>query len=132
LKKILTIAVLIVSLLTLAACGSTGALVVTGVAAGAKIVRGLSGSEADRSALCTYYIEHRKEVEAVREYAKANWQRVPEQYKPALLAINDQLNACDAPGTAVADGTKTTTQALFDALQRAVKFYRELHDAGIV
>jgi hypothetical protein len=132
LKKILTVAVLIVSLLTLAACGSTGALVVTGVAAGANIVQGLSGSDADRSALCTYYTEHRTEVEAVRTYAKANWQRVPEQYKPSLLAINDQLNACDAPEASVGSGTKTTTQALFDALQRAVKFYRELHAAGIV
>lgn len=126
----LIISIVLVSAFLLTACStSTGALVARGVISAVTIFKKANGTTAERDALCNYYNEHRAEVEAVRTYAKANWQKVPEDIKPQLLAINEQLNACEAPaGTAKG----TTASTLLVALRRAVAFYRELQAAGIL
>lgn len=128
-NNILYIAVPTLAAFILTACGSTGAIVVRGVVTGAKIVRGVTGSE--RDTLCDYYTAHRAEVEAVRAYAKANWNEVPEDYKPALVAINERLIACDNPQQ-MADGKSSTGAALLEALKRAVALYGKLNAAGVI
>jgi hypothetical protein len=126
--RILVTALLLVTMLSVSACSTTTGIVIRTV--GVRVLRGVVGSYAERDTLCTYYTEHREEVEAVREFAKANWERVPENYKPALLAVNEQLDACEA---ITPDGTKrTTAKTLLDALKRAVKLYRELKAAGVL
>jgi hypothetical protein len=126
-SRILITALLLLTMSSVVACSSTSAIVIRSV--GVRILRGVVGSYADRDTLCAYYTEHHDEVEAVREFARANWERVPENYKPALLAINEQLDACEA---LPAPGKKTTARALLDALKRAVALYRELKAAGVL
>jgi hypothetical protein len=129
LARILSTSLLILTMLSVVGCGSTTtAIVIFGVAS--RIVRGVLGSASERDTLCAYYTEHRDEVEAVREFAKANWERVPEKYKPALLAINEQLDACDAETANVQK--RTTARTLLDALKRAVALYRELKATGVL
>jgi hypothetical protein len=130
LRTILTIALLILTTTSVVSCGTTTTAVVLRGVSALRILGGVLGSSTDRDTLCAYYTEHHDEVEAVREFAKANWQSVPEKYKPALLAINEQLNTCDAEVATVAK--KTTARALLDALKRAVAFYRELKSAGVL
>ena len=131
-KHIITKGLLIAATLSLVACGSTTAIVSNAVITGAKIVSGVVGSASERDVLCKYYGEHRTEIETVRAYYKANWQSVPEKDKPALLKINEQLNACEANTGSSPAIEKTTAQALLEAFKRAVAIYRELKAAGVL
>jgi hypothetical protein len=128
LARTLCTCLLILTTLSVVSCGSATAVFFRSV--GARILRGVLGSAAERDTLCTYYTEHKGEVEAVREFARANWERVPEKYKPALVAVNEQLDACDAEAATVAK--KTTARALLDALKRVVALYRELKAGGVL
>jgi hypothetical protein len=114
-----------------AACTSTGALFAKGVAIGARIVRGVAGTNAERDALCAYYIAHRDEVDAVREFAKASWERIPDEHKPALLAINEHLNDCEV-GDSVTPTKRTKASVLLDALKRIVSLYGDLKASGVL
>ena len=127
-SRMIVTALLLLTILSVSACSTTTGIVIRTV--GVRALRGVVGSYVEHDTLCTYYTEHRNEVEAVRKFAKANWERVPEKYKPALLAINDQLDACDA--ATAGDTKRTTAKALLDALKRAVTLYRELNAAGIL
>jgi hypothetical protein len=132
-KNVIISGLLIAATLSLVACGSTTAIVSSAVITGAKIVKGVVGTASERDVLCKYYSEHRTEIETVRAYYKANWQSVPEKDKPALIKINEQLNACDAnTSTASPAIAKTTAQALLDAFKHAVGIYRELKAAGVL
>ena len=136
-QKALTASLILVVLITAVSCASIGVVATRAALYAARVVdqlRTAEGSAADRDALCAYYGAHHDEVEAVREYAKAHWTEIPEQYKPALLAINDQLNACDAATTTTAEtpAKKTTARALLAALRRAVALYQKLSAAGVV
>ena len=132
-KKIIIALLLTIAALTLAACGSTSAIVTSAVLTGAKVFSGVAGSANEHAVLCKYYDEHRAEIETVRAYYKANWKSVPEKDKPALLKINEQLSGCDAEVSATAAPMKkTTARALLDAFKRAVAIYRELKAAGLL
>ncbi len=128
-KRTITVVLLILATLTLAACGTTGSFLLTG----ASIARRVIGSASEKEVLCKYYSEHKTEIEVVRAYYKANWQSVPEKDKPVLLALNEQLNACEAT-TPAADAPvkKTTAQKLLAAFKRAVEIYHELKVAGVL
>ncbi|HET7437517.1 MAG TPA: hypothetical protein VFN10_22625 [Thermoanaerobaculia bacterium] len=131
-KHIIATALAVAVLLFTTACSSAGPLFLKAVFYGALVVEKLqdrlAGTAAERNALCDYYTAHREEIEAVREYAKANWQQIPEQHKPALLAINEQLNACDNNVKA----RPTTARALLDAFKSAVSLYRTLKTSGVL
>jgi len=138
-KKALTVSVAVLVLITAVSCAGIGVVATRAALYAARVLdqlRTAEGSAADRDVLCEYYKAHHDEVEAVREYAKAHWNDVPEQYKPALLAINDQLNACDAgvtpPAADSQPAKKTTARALLTALRRAVALYQKLSAAGII
>lgn len=128
-RKLICTAVLITATLLEAGCGTTGALVTSIAGIGARILAGVTGSAAEREALCNYYDTHRDEIEIVREYYRANWSRVPEKDKPVLLKLNQQLDGCEAATT---PREKTTARALLDACKRAVAIYRELKSAGVI
>ena len=128
--KRLVLALLTVGFVT--ACSSTGALIAKGVAVGARIVRGVAGTDAERDALCAYYTAHRDEVEAVREFAKASWERIPDEHKPALLALNEHLNECEATGDSAEPTKRTKARVLLDALKRVVLLYGELKASGVL
>jgi hypothetical protein len=130
-RHIITKGLLIAATVSLVACGSTTAIVSSAVITGVRIFSGVVGTASERDVLCKYYRDHRTEIEAVRAYYKANWQQVAEKDKPALLKINEQLNACDATA-AVPAIEKTTARALLDAFKRAVAIYRELKAAGVL
>jgi hypothetical protein len=125
-NNIKTLALFLVLALTLTACTSTTAVLARGAAVAVRAVSKASNSEADRVSLCDYYAQHRAEVDGVREFARTNWSKVPEEYKPSLVAINEQLNACEA------STSPTSTRRLYSALQKAVAFYRELRAAGLI
>lgn len=132
-KRIIASSILIVATLLVAACGSTTAIVSSAILTGARVFGSAIGTASEREVLCKYYGEHRAEIETVRTYYKANWSTVPEKDKPALLKINEQLNACDAsPSVAVPAIEKTTARALLEAFKRAVAIYRELKVAGVL
>lgn len=131
-KNIIITAFLIAATLFLVACGSTTAVVSGAIMTGIRIFNGVSGTASEHDVLCKYYNDHRSEIETVREYYKKNWDRVPEKDKPALIKINEQINACDAQKTATSAAPKTTARALLDAFKRAVAIYRELQKAGIL
>jgi len=134
-KKTLTVSLLLVIIITAVSCTSVGVIATRAAIYAARVadqLRTAEGSAADRDALCAYYAAHHEKVEIVREFAKAHWSDVPEQYRAALLAINDQLNACDAGTTTVVSEKKTTARTLLTALRRAVAFYQKLHASGIV
>jgi hypothetical protein len=128
-RKIICCAALIIVTLLFAACGTSATLMTTVASVGARILSGVTGTATEREALCNYYGEHRDEIGIVREYYRANWSRVPEQDKPVLLKLNEQLDACNATTT---PREKTTARALLDACKRAVVIYRELKAAGVI
>jgi hypothetical protein len=134
-KIILTILITALSLSAFTACSSALPMLPKVAATAAAIVGRLKaapGTDAEREVLCKYCSAHRAEVETIREWAKANWSRVPEETKPALLAINDALNACDSETVTTAPEGRTTARKLLEALQRAVAFYRQLKAEGVI
>ena len=122
-KHIQMLALSFILALMLAACTSTAAVLTRGAALAVRVVSKVSTTET--ASLCDYYAQHRVEVDAVREYARANWTKVPEEYKPSLLAINEELNACDA-------SSQTQPRRLYAALKKAVALYGELRSAGVI
>ena len=156
-KKTLTASIALALIFTAVSCTSVGVVATNAALYLARVVdqlRTTEGSAIDHDTLCAYYKAHYDEVEAVRAYAKAHWTDVPEQYKPALLAINEQLNACDATvsaatanrwqkgemiehsvteqQTAATPAKKTTARALLTAMRRSVALYQKLRAAGIL
>lgn len=129
--KFITAVLLSIAALLPISCGWTGA-VASGVVTGARIFARVVGTQSEREMVCKYYNEHREEIDAVREYYKASWERVPEKDKPALLRINEQLTECDATTVMSAPAKRTTARALLDAFKRAVEIYRELKAAGVL
>ncbi|MGN6187197.1 MAG: hypothetical protein ACTHQM_26470 [Thermoanaerobaculia bacterium] len=111
---------------TLTACTSTKAMLSRGISVAGRAISNISNPDPDSATLCSYYTEHRTEVDAVREYARANWSKIPDEYKPALVAINDRLIACDEPLP------ETSSRRIYGALKKAVALYAELRAAGVI
>jgi hypothetical protein len=148
--KALTVCLAVLILITAASCAGIGVIASQAALYAVRVahqLRTTEGPAADRDALCEYYKTHHDEVEVVRAYAKAHWSDVPEDYKPALLAINEQLMTCEEPAAKWHKGDaiehtvdsevkqpakKTTARALLAALRRAVALYQKLRAAGIV
>jgi hypothetical protein len=136
-RNIITAALLCLTTILLAACG-TSAL---GIAAtvGAKAVSvGHSISEARQTAdeLCAFYREHRADVVKAREHfsKKENFDPLPESVKQAFITINDALPYLDQLGkkacgevTDIGTGVKPpkNLQGTLDSLRLVVKLSKQ-------
>lgn len=137
-KKTITAALLCITMILLAACGSV-ATIAAGVGAKAVSV-GHSISEARQTAseLCAFYREHREDVVKAREYfsIKENFDPLPKNVKDALLTINEALpyldqlgkKACGEPTSNISTGDvkePKNLQRTLDSLRLVVKLSKQ-------
>ena len=88
------------------------------------------------------YEDHRDEVIALIDFFKGTWESVPDELKPKLLELYDELPRIDRWGQLAVlyrDGLTTGTQARgidvdkgLDIVMKAASLYTRLHGLGIV